>query len=114
MLIDFQEASANLPTFDLGFLLSFFPPVNQTDTVAFLKKYHAYLDAKIIDQYPFSDLMDDYRLMLCQLLYVPVWDQSYGAPEIYWKPKFKNVMRDFQNFECMDFLQSLNRSESTK
>ncbi len=113
-LVDFQEVSANFPTFDLGYLLSFFPPVNHSDTIASLKKYYTYLDAKVRDRYPFSDLLDDYRLMLCLLIYVPVWDQSYGAPDTYWKTKFRGVMRDFQNFECMEFMQSLNRAESTK
>ena len=106
MLVDFQEVSANFPTFDLGYLLSFFPPVNHADTVASLKKYHTYLGAKVSERYPFSDLLDDYRLMLCLLIYIPVWDQSYGAPDTYWKPKFRNVMRDFQNFECMEFMRS--------
>ncbi len=107
MLVDFQEVSANFPTFDLGYLLSFFPPVNHADTVSSLKKYYTYLDAKVSERYAFNDLMDDYRLMLCLLIYIPVWDQSYGAPETYWKPKFRNVMRDFQNFECMEFMQFL-------
>ena len=109
MLVDFQEVSANFPTFDLGYLLSFFPPVNHPDTVASLKRYYSFLDSSRTDAYSFDNLMDDYRLMLCFLLFVPVWDQSYGAPETYWKPKFRNVMRDFQNFECMEFMKSIGR-----
>ena len=111
-IVDFQEVSANLPAFDLGYLLSFFPPENHADAIDSLKRYHAVLKSSGIDTYSFNDLVDDYRLMLCFLIYVPVWDQSYGASESYWRPKFRNVMRDFKSFECMDFLKSIGGAEN--
>ena len=112
-IVDFQEVSANFPAFDLGYLLSFFPPANHADTKKSLKGDHAFLKASGVETYSFSDLVDDYRLMmLCFLAFVPVWDQSYGASESYWRPKFRNVMRDFKSFECMDFLKSIGGAEN--
>lgn len=107
VLADFQEASGNFPSFDLGYLLSYFPPGNHSDTEDSLKRYHSFLDDAIRARYSFETLIEDYRLVLCLLIFVPVWDQSYGASEDYWRPKLRNVIRDFQNFRCMDFMRSI-------
>lgn len=109
LIVDFQEASANFAAFDLGFLLSFFPPANQQDTIGSLRKYHAALTSTGAVSFTLDELVDDYRLVLCFLVLVPVWDHSYGASDSYWKPKLANVMRDFNALECLDFVKTTIR-----
>lgn len=108
-LVDFQEASANVPAFDLGYLLSFFPPANQRETLDSLRRYYAFLPPAITGQYTFDDLLDDYQWVLCLLVFDPVWDESYQGPsDAYWGPKLRNAMKDFQKLNCLEFLKRLN------
>ena len=109
-LVDFQEASANTPAFDLGYMLSFFPPANQRDTRHSLQQYHSHLPGSITAGYALADLLDDYRWILCLLVLVPIWDASYQGPaDSYWGPKLRNVLRDFQSFDCLTYLRAMSR-----
>jgi len=59
--------------------------------------------------------MADYKWMLCLLVFVPVWDASYQGPaDRYWGPKLDHVMNDFEKFECLASLRSLEQDAGTE
>lgn len=107
-LIDFDSVSANLPAYDLVYMFATFwtPEQRSKDgrEEALLRRYHAALQARGVRGYGWSDLLRDYRLCVLYMIFDPVWDQTSGAPEAYWRPKLRCLTGAFQDLDCFSLL----------
>ena len=108
-IVDFQEASANLSTFDLVHLLATFWTSAQRHEGGrerlLLERYLGGLERGGVRGYGKADLERDYRLMLSYILLVPVWDATTGAAESYWRPKLRCLSEAHRDWNCVGLLE---------
>lgn len=107
-LIDFQNVSADFGAGDLVNLLATFWTREQRQDgqreERALRHYHETLLTHGIGAYAWGDVLTDYRLMLIDWIFVPIWDQTNGSSQDYWYPKMKCLTAAFQDWRCDDLL----------
>ncbi len=103
-LVDFDSASGNFAAFDLVYLLATFwrrsQRLEEGREQALLATYHRALTDYGVRNYSYQDLLLDYRLMLCYVLFDPVADLVRGSPRSYWWPKLSRLMAAYQDWGC--------------
>jgi hypothetical protein len=92
-LIDFDSVSANLPAYDLVYMLATFWTREQRTEKRreerLLQRYLRGLEANGVTGYGWEDLLADYRTCLLLMVFDPVWDETSGASVDYWLPKLR-------------------------
>jgi hypothetical protein len=104
-LVDFQEASLQMPAEDLVFMFATFWTRAQRQAggreMRLLRRYLARLAARGVAYSP-DQLLDDYRVCIVYQLFRTVWDQTSGAGDAYWRPKLDCVVASYQDHGCAD------------
>ncbi len=105
-LLDFGDASANLPTYDLVYLLATFwnPTQRALAEEQLLRRYLAGLIGAGIN-YSWQQLCNDYRLMLAYMLFDPIWNAVAGADQAYWWPKLQCLAAANDEWQCEQLWQ---------
>jgi hypothetical protein len=70
-----------------------------------LEHYHSVLLGCGVRGYTLEQLFDDYRLMLIDMVFHPVWDTTYGADADYWQPKLTCLTDAYADWECEALLR---------
>lgn len=103
-LVDFDSASGNFPAYDLVYLLPTFwsreQRLEDARELHFLQHYHTILCQCGVENYCFAELCQDYRLMLCYMLFDAAADQVRGSSPAYWRPKLGNLIEAYQDWDC--------------
>jgi hypothetical protein len=104
--LDFGDASANLPTYDLVYLLATFwnPTQRALAEEQLLRRYLAGLIGAGIN-YSWQQLCNDYRLMLAYMLFDPIWNAVAGADQAYWWPKLQCLAATNDEWQCEQLWQ---------
>lgn len=104
-LVDFQDASGNLPAFDLVFMFAIFWTVEQRHEddreMRLLRRYHEVLCDNGVTNYSWDDLLRDYRVALTLIVFFVVFDAASGASYGYWWPKIQCLVANFRDLDCM-------------
>jgi hypothetical protein len=102
--VDFQDSSADFGAVDLVYLFATFwtPQIRQEGgrEARLLHRYHAGLLRDGVKHYSFEQLMDDYRAMITMVIWVAVWDQTYGSGKGYWWPKLQCLLGAYNDLDC--------------
>jgi hypothetical protein len=106
-LVDFDSVSANFGAYDLVYLLPTFwrPEQRHRHEQPLLQQYWRALQQHGVNNYTWDDLLLDYRLMLCYMIFDPIWDHASGAAETYWRPKLHCLTAAYQDLACAELWQ---------
>jgi len=108
-LVDFDSVSANFAAYDLANLIPTFWTRSQRyendRERRMLRRYHDALCAHGVNDYSWETLWADYQLMVTMMIFVPVWDQTYGAPKEYWWPKLQCLTDAYEDLHCTELLE---------
>jgi hypothetical protein len=103
-IVDFQDASANLGTYDLVYLFAtFWTPEQRRENDREERLFRYYLDRLRhygVRDYTWDDLQTDYRLMIAYMIFDPVWNQTSGSSKAYWWPKLQCLVGAYRDWEC--------------
>lgn len=103
-LIDFQDASVNFGPYDLVYMFATFWTSKQRHEnnreMRLLRRYHHGLLSHGIQGYDWHALVADYRLMLCYMLFDPVWNATSGSNRTYWWPKLDCLAQAYRDWDC--------------
>lgn len=112
-LVDWQGASADLPTIDLTHLFATFWTREQRQEGArerrLLERYLACLEVEGVTGYDWEALQDDYRLLLIYMVLYPVWDAVNGSSKSYWWPKMRCLTSAYRDWRCEELLRQGDR-----
>jgi hypothetical protein len=102
--VDFQDISADFGAIDLVYLFATFWTTQIRKEggreAQLMHRYHAGLMRSGVKNYPFEQLMDDYRTMITMTIWVAVWDQTYGSGTSYWWPKLQCLLQAYNDLDC--------------
>lgn len=108
-LVDFQDASGNLPAFDLVFMFAIFWTIDHRREgdreMGLLRHYHAVLCDEGVTNYTWDDLLRDYRLALTLIVFFVVFDAASGASRSYWWPKIQCLVANFNDLNCFELFE---------
>lgn len=101
-LVDFQSACTNFAARDLVYLMATFwtREQRQRHERDVLRHYHQVLLEQGVTGYDLDQLFEDYRLMLIDMVFHPVWDTTYGADPGYWQPKMRCLTDAYRDWQC--------------
>lgn len=101
-LVDFQSACTDFAARDLVYLMATFWTREQRAQYErdALVQYHQALLARGVTGFELDQLFEDYRLMLIDMIFHPVWDTTYGADPAYWQPKLKCLTDAYRDWRC--------------
>ncbi len=101
-LVDFQSACTDFAARDLVYLMATFWTREQRQRYErdVLTHYHQVLLDEGVKGYNLDQLFEDYRLMLIDMVFHPVWDTTYGADPTYWQPKMKCLTDAYRDWRC--------------
>lgn len=101
-LVDFQSVCTDFAARDLVYLMATFWTREQRaqHERGVLEHYHQALLAHGVMGFGLEQLIEDYRLMLIDMIFHPVWDTTYGADPAYWQPKLKCLTDAYQDWQC--------------
>jgi hypothetical protein len=57
-----------------------------------------------VSSYSWDDLLTDYKLMITDRMFLPIWDQTNGSDKDYWWPKLQCMAAAYQDLRCADLL----------
>ena len=105
-LIDFQSVGTDFGARDLVYLLATFWTREQRQRYEYklLEHYHHVLSSSGVTGYSLETLFADYRLALTDMIFLPVWDTTYGASPSYWKPKLECLINAYKDWNCVTLL----------
>lgn len=105
-LVDFQSSCTDFATRDLVYLMATFWTREQRQRYErdVLRHYHRVLLEQGVKRYDLDQLFEDYRLMLIDMVFHPVWDTTYGAAPTYWQPKLKCLINAYLDWQCDELL----------
>lgn len=106
-LVDFQDACTDFAARDLVYLLATFWTREQrrTHERSVLEHYHQTLLEHGVRGYTLEQLFEDYRLMLIDMVFHPVWDTTYGADPAYWRAKLTCLTDAYSDWDCDTLLR---------
>jgi thiamine kinase-like enzyme len=108
VLVDFDSVSANFAAYDLAYLMpTFWTRAQRQDQQReehLLRQYHTALKDAGVQGYSWETLITDYRLMITLMLFDPIWDQTSGAAERYWRPKLACLVAAYEDWHCAELL----------
>ena len=101
-LVDFQTVCTDFAARDLVYLMAAFWTREQRRLYerGVLERYHHLLSAHGVEGYSLETLLLDYRLMLIDMVFHPVWDTTYGADPSYWQPKLTCLTDAYRDWRC--------------
>ena len=101
-VVDFQTVCTDFAARDLVYLMATFwtREQRQMRERGLLEHYHHLLNAHGVEGYSLETLFLDYRLMLIDMVFHPVWDTTYGADPGYWQPKLKCLTDAYRDWRC--------------
>ena len=101
-LVDFQDACTDFAARDLVCLMATFwtREQRQRHERRVLEHYHTLLVDSGVRDYTLVALHQDYRLMLIDMIFHPIWDTTYGADPDYWRPKLECLTAAYQDWRC--------------
>ena len=101
-LVDFQTTCTDFAARDLVYLMATFWTCEQRQVHErnVLAHYHRVLLERGVTGYDLDGLFEDYRLMLIDMVFHPIWDTTYGADPAYWRPKLKCLTDAYQDWRC--------------
>ena len=101
-LVDFQDACTDFAARDLVYLMATFWTREQRQRYerGVLKHYHSLLIDAGVRDYTLAALHQDYRLMLIDMIFHPIWDTTYGADPDYWRLKLECLTAAYQDWRC--------------
>lgn len=102
VVIDFENLSVFFGAFDLVYLFTFCPPRLKTaDYIKLLiNEYHRELLKQGLCNFRLSELVNDFRLMITVLIFLPIIQQTYGVEKEYWWPRLVRLLDAYQELEC--------------
>jgi hypothetical protein len=107
-LVDWQGGWADIPTFDLTFLVAtFWTPEQRRDghlEERLLRHYLETLATEGVRDYDERALYDDYRLNVLFMTLHPVWDALSGASIEYWWPTMSCLVGAYRDWGCEELL----------
>ena len=105
-LVDFQSVGTDFGARDLVYLMATFWTREQRQRYErkLLTKYHQGLVTYGATDYSLDTLFDDYRLALTDMIFLPLWDTTYGADKSYWWPKLECLLSAYQDWSCAALL----------
>lgn len=105
-LVDFQSVGTDFAARDLVYLLATFWTREQRRRFErkLLTHYHQVLTKHGVSGYNLETLFDDYRLALTDMIFHPVWDTTYGADPLYWRPKLHCLLNAYKDWDCAELL----------
>jgi thiamine kinase-like enzyme len=108
-ILDWQSPSFDIGGYDLANLCApFWTPEqrheNQREVMA-LRRYHAALQARGVNDYTWDDLVSDYQIGLIFWLLMPVQDGADGSRKDYWWPKMQCLVAAFRDWRCEALLK---------
>lgn len=103
-LVDFQSVCTDFAARDLVYLIVTFWTREQRHLHerAVLAHYHQVLLEHGVVGYGMDQLFQDFRLMLIDMIFHPVWDTTYGAAPEYWQPKMKCLTNAYKDWQCRE------------
>ena len=105
-LLDYQDVAADFAAGDLVNLLATFWTPQQRHAgdreLGCLRRYHRALLAGGVADYPWEQVLADYRLLLLDWFFVAVWDQTNGSPRDYWWPKLSRLAAACRDWRCLE------------
>lgn len=101
-LVDFQDVCTDFAARDLVYLMATFwtREQRQRHERGVLEHYHSLLVGAGVKDYTLAALHQDYRLMLIDMIFHPIWDTTYGADSDYWRPKLECLTAAYQDWSC--------------
>lgn len=105
-LVDFQDVGTDFGARDLVYLLATFWTREQRQRYEhkLLERYHSVLSSSGVVGYSLAMLFADYRLALTDMVFLPLWDTTYGADRSYWTPKLECLLSAYQDWDCATLL----------
>jgi hypothetical protein len=107
-LLDWQSPGFDIGGYDLVNLCATFWTSEQRHEdrreERMLRTYLATLQAHGVRDYPWDDLLTDYRIGLVFWLLIPVQDGADGARKEYWWPKMQCLVAAFREWHCEELL----------
>jgi hypothetical protein len=96
VLLDWQSPSVDIGALDLANMCATFWTRSQRREYEerVLRRYHAALG--VVD-YPYEDLLADYRIGVADWLLVPIQDAADGSRRDYWWPKMSCLLEAFED-----------------
>lgn len=103
ILLDWQSPGADIGALDLANMCATFWTREQRRRLEprVLRRYHDTL-ARV--DYPYDELLADYRLAVLNWLLVPVQDAADGSRPSYWQPKMRCLIEAAEDHKVADLL----------
>jgi len=107
VLIDWQTYFVNFAANDLAYMIAlhWFRERRQRFEVSLLHAYHDQLERQDVE-YPFDELLHDYRLQVAGLMFVPIIRWLNKLPASLWWTHLDNAFSAFDDLGCREFFQA--------
>jgi hypothetical protein len=105
-LIDWDGWRVDTASDDLAYMMAlhWYPERRRRFERRLLERYHATLVAQGVPRYPFSALLDDYRLSVLWQITTPVWQASFRIPAAVWWSHLERGMLAVDDLDCRALL----------
>lgn len=107
-LFDFDQATIQTPAYDLvQLLVSYWIPAIRQESqreARLLEHYYGILCDAGVKDYPFEQLIDDYRLMIIVQLFAAIKEQVRGCAEPLWLNRLLCLLSAFKDLDCQQLI----------
>ena len=106
ILLDWTYWRVGIAAHDQGYLLALNqPPARRRRTESYLLRYyHKVLCAQGVTGFTWRDCWRDYRLVMIDLLFLPMWQWHYGFPPAVWWPALSSVLESYEDLNSQELL----------
>jgi hypothetical protein len=111
LIIDWQLVRVGFAAEDLAFLMTLFWDRETRHKMerSLLDRYHRRLIQHGIENYPWTEFWNDYRLAIIYgMLFTPMWFWATGSSEPWWEPTLQRVMQACEDLDCFELVESLS------
>lgn len=106
LLIDWKSWSIQPGAADLAHMMGVFWFSERRARLehSLLRRYLDRLTVNGVTGYSWHDLLFDYRLAICHLMFYPIWQWSVGLPDWMWWPHLERLATAFEDLHCTEVL----------
>ena len=105
-IIDWQTYEPSIGPFDLAYMIAgfWYPSVRHELESDVLQFYHNNLQAAGVEDYPWDDCFNDYRLSVAATVFHPIHHPIDYDGAWLWYPRFEKILSAYEDLGCAEIL----------